>query len=105
MFDVFGHTQERRLERSLIDAYEARIREILPLLDPDRLALAVELATLSLSIRGYGHVKLANHALARVREAELLHRFDRARYPAPAHAAVAGQFRGIAVTSAGQSAR
>ena len=27
-------------------------------------------------MRGYGHVKLANVALARAREAELLHRFD-----------------------------
>ena len=38
---------------------------------------------LPLSMRGYGHVKLANVALARAREAELLHRFDPSRYPRP----------------------
>jgi hypothetical protein len=36
-----------------------------------------------LSVRGFGHVKLANLALARSREAELLHRWDPARHPRP----------------------
>ena len=53
-----------------------------------------------LTIRGYGHVKLANLAIARAREAELLHRFEPERYPRPAGPAVAGQFRGIPRTSA-----
>ena len=52
-----------------------------------------------LSIRGYGHVKLGNLALAKVREAELLHRFDPVRYPKPVAPVKAGQFRGIAVVS------
>ena len=43
-------------------------------------------------MRGYGHVKLANVALARAREAELLHRFDPRRYPRPAVCRQAGQF-------------
>jgi indolepyruvate ferredoxin oxidoreductase len=30
-------------------------------------------------MRGFGHVKLANVALARIREAELLHRFEAPR--------------------------
>ena len=50
-------------------------------------------------MRGFGHVKLANIALARVREAELLHRFDPQRYPRPAGSPVAGQLKGIAVVS------
>jgi len=54
---------------------------------------------LPLSIRGYGHVKLANLALANAREAELLHRFAPQRYPKPARAGEAGQFKGIAVVS------
>ncbi|MDB5872651.1 MAG: pyruvate ferredoxin oxidoreductase [Ramlibacter sp.] len=95
--DIFGRTGERRLERQLITGYMERVRELLPALTPDRLAVACELAALPLSMRGYGHVKLANVALARVREAELLHRFDPAAYPAPTRAPKAGQLRGIAI--------
>ena len=51
-------------------------------------------------MRGYGHVKLANVALARAREAELLHRFDPQRYPRPAAKPAGGQFRGIAIARA-----
>jgi indolepyruvate ferredoxin oxidoreductase len=38
-------------------------------------------------------------ALARVREAELLHRFDPAVYPRPAAGPQAGQLRGIPVVA------
>ena len=76
------------------------MRELLAALTPERLPIAVAVANVPHSIRGYGHVKLANLAIARARESELLHRFDPARYPRPAGAAVAGQFRGIPVTSA-----
>ncbi len=51
-------------------------------------------------IRGYGHVKLANLAIAKARESELLHRFDPARFPRPAGVPAAGQFRGIPVSAA-----
>jgi indolepyruvate ferredoxin oxidoreductase len=50
-------------------------------------------------MRGYGHVKIANIALARAREAELLHRLDARRYPRPPSAPQAGQLRGIAVVA------
>jgi indolepyruvate ferredoxin oxidoreductase len=50
-------------------------------------------------MRGFGHVKLANVALARAREAELLHRFDPQAYPRPAVTREAGQIRGIRVTA------
>ncbi|MFN6998257.1 MAG: hypothetical protein ACK4PH_29065, partial [Aquincola tertiaricarbonis] len=63
------------------------------------LALATQIAAVPQKMRGYGHVKIANVALAKAREAELLHRFDAARYPKPAGAAQAGQFRGIPVVS------
>ncbi|MCC6209407.1 MAG: indolepyruvate ferredoxin oxidoreductase family protein [Burkholderiales bacterium] len=81
--DPFGRTQERRTERALIAAYEARIDELLPLLTPANLPLAVEIAALPEKIRGFGHVKLASLALARASEAGLLHRFSPERYPAP----------------------
>jgi len=111
VFDVFGRSAERRLERGLLAAFEARIDELLAGLPapvapgaPDgaaraRLALAVQIAQVPLAMRGYGHVKLAQVALARAREAELLHRWDPARHPRPAAAARAGQLRGIAVVA------
>jgi indolepyruvate ferredoxin oxidoreductase len=101
--DVFGRTAERRMERELVAAYRARIESLLPALDASRLKAATDIAALPLSMRGFGHVKLANVALARVREAELLHRFDPATYPRPEVKREAGQIRGIAVTSVASS--
>jgi len=98
-FDIFGHTEERRMERALVTQFERRVDELLADLTPDRLPSAIQIAALPLSMRGYGHVKIANVALARAREAELLHRFLPERYPRPASAPTAGQFRGIAVVS------
>ena len=63
--------------------------------------MATDIANLPLSMRGFGHVKLANVALARAREAELLHRFDPAAYPRPGAPAQAGQIRGIPIVNAG----
>ncbi len=83
MLDPFGHTEERRLERQLITDFEARVGELLQGLNAERLALATSIAQLPLLVRGYGHVKLANLALTRAREAELLHRWDAQRYPKP----------------------
>jgi indolepyruvate ferredoxin oxidoreductase len=97
--DVFGRTEERRMERELIERFESRVAELLPQLDAKSLPLAVQVAQVPLSMRGFGHVKLANVALARTREAELLHRLDAARYPAPPRVAQAGQFKGVAVTA------
>ena len=99
-FDPFGRTEERRLERRLITEYEARVDELLAGLDAKTLPVAVAIAEVPRSIRGYGHVKLASLAIARARERELLSRFDPVRYPKPVGPAVAGQFRGIPVTSA-----
>jgi len=97
--DFFGRTEERRLERELIASYCRRIDALLPSLTAERLKTATDIAALPLSMRGFGHVKLANVALARVREAELLHRFDPQTYARPAVTREAGQIRGIRVTA------
>ncbi|WP_374666105.1 indolepyruvate ferredoxin oxidoreductase family protein [Ramlibacter sp.] len=97
--DVFGRTEERRTERALIETYRERVLSLLPALTPERLKTATEIALLPMTIRGFGHVKLANLALARAREAELLHRFDPAQYPQPERTREAGQIRGIRVTA------
>jgi indolepyruvate ferredoxin oxidoreductase len=99
-FDPFGSTEERKLERRLIAEYEARVAELLSGLTPEKSQVAVAVANVPGSIRGYGHVKLASLAIARAREKELLNRFDPERYPRPVGQAVAGQFKGIPVTSA-----
>ncbi|WP_431112956.1 indolepyruvate ferredoxin oxidoreductase family protein [Variovorax paradoxus] len=98
-FDVFGHTQERRTERALIAQFEQRLDDLAAELSCDNQRLAAQIAALPLSIRGFGHVKLASVARAAEREAELLHRFSPQRYPRPGKDAKAGQFKGIAVVS------
>jgi indolepyruvate ferredoxin oxidoreductase len=98
--DLFGRTAERRMERALICEFEARLDALLQDLSAERQSLAAEIAKVPLSMRGFGHVKLANIALARAREAELLHRYNPQRYARPAQAAQAGQIRGIAVVGA-----
>jgi indolepyruvate ferredoxin oxidoreductase len=97
--DPFGHTEERRIERQLIDQLEARIVELAETLTVERQALATQIAAVPMAMRGYGHVKMANVALARVREAELMHRYLPQRYPKPSAPAQAGQIRGIAVVA------
>ena len=104
VFDIFGRTEERRMERELIERFEARVRELLPQLTTGNLRLAVDIAAVPLSMRGFGHVKQAAVVLARVREMELLHRFDAARYPAPPRQPQAGQIKGIPIAKAAPSA-
>jgi indolepyruvate ferredoxin oxidoreductase len=99
MLDLFGRTQERRMERELIAQYRARIDTVSRALSPDKLKIASDIAALPLAMRGFGHVKLANVALARAREAELLHRLDPQSYPRPPESKQAGQIRGIRVTA------
>ena len=93
----------RAAERSpvwkLISRYEERVRELLPQLSVENLKLAADVAAVPLTMRGFGHVKHANVVLARVREAELLHRFNPERYSVPVRQAKAGQLRGIAVVA------
>ena len=71
-FDVFGRTAERRGERQLIADYEQTVALLLDGLSDDRVALAVEIASIPEHIRGYGHVKEAHLHAAKAREATLL---------------------------------
>jgi indolepyruvate ferredoxin oxidoreductase len=104
--DPFGRTDERQMERELIGQFEVRLAELSAELTEQNRPLALQVAAIPLAMRGYGHVKLANVALARVREAELLNRFSPQRYPRPATPALAGQFRGIEIkTAAAQAAQ
>ena len=97
--DPFGRTEERRLERRLIAEYEARVDE-LPRpcwrqrrrRDGDRQSARIDPR---LRPRQAGEPGDCQGARERA-----LNRFDPERYPRPSGPAVAGQFRGIPVTSA-----
>jgi indolepyruvate ferredoxin oxidoreductase len=75
-FDPFGYSAERREERRLIDQYRAIVRRLLIDLAPEKLAAAVQIASIPEGIRGYGHVKARHLTDARALQAELLQRFD-----------------------------
>ena len=55
--DPFGHTAERRLERSLGRMYSAMIEALLPTLAASNHAAAVKLAGIGSEVRGFGHIK------------------------------------------------
>jgi indolepyruvate ferredoxin oxidoreductase len=76
-FDPFGWTRHRRLERALVAEYEATVEELLARLAPDTRELAVEIASVPESIRGFDLVKERHLEQARARQQELLARFRR----------------------------
>jgi indolepyruvate ferredoxin oxidoreductase len=70
--DIFGYTEERKMERALIGEYKASIEEVLRLLNADNAAVAVEIARIPEIIKGYGHVKQRNVQAARVKWTALM---------------------------------
>ncbi|GIZ13810.1 indolepyruvate ferredoxin oxidoreductase family protein [Pseudomonas sp. NCCP-436] len=70
-FDLFGYSAERRLERELIEEYEANVAYLLGELKADNYRTALALAELPEQIRGYGHVKEASVARAREQAGQL----------------------------------
>ncbi|MDZ4253769.1 MAG: indolepyruvate ferredoxin oxidoreductase family protein [Sulfuritalea sp.] len=75
--DPFGWMAERRQERQLIAEYEASIESLLPRLDREGLAAAIEIAALPDCIRGYGPVKQRSIAQFQARRAELVARLGK----------------------------
>jgi len=71
-FDPFGHSEDRLLERRLLEDYEAVLDEIPQWLNPDTIGMAVELASLPETIRGYGPLKKQAATAADLRRKELL---------------------------------
>ncbi|MFG6431562.1 indolepyruvate ferredoxin oxidoreductase family protein [Roseateles sp. LYH14W] len=71
-FDVFGYTEERRMERRWIANYRAGVDKALAGLSAETLPTAVELARVPEDIRGYGHVKARHETAARARWDALL---------------------------------
>jgi indolepyruvate ferredoxin oxidoreductase len=70
--DVFGYSEERKMERALIVEYREMIEGLLAGLNLDNVANAVELANLPEQVRGFGHVKEAAVEKFRAEKARLL---------------------------------
>ena len=83
-FDLFGRTEERRMERRLIAEFEETVGEILDLLAPANHEEAVALASVPESIKGFGHVKLRSVEAATKRAAKLAAEFRADAGAAPA---------------------
>ena len=83
--DPFRGNAERRLDASLVQAYERDIDALLRDLDKDRLALALRIASLPARIRGYGHVREAQADTANAERERLMldwrHAVDGTRDP------------------------
>ena len=74
-FDPFGRSVERQTERRLIADYEGLLDEFARSLTAGNHSLAVALAQIPEKIRGFGHVKDRQIAIARAEEAALLARY------------------------------
>ena len=77
-FDPAGRTAHRLRERALITEYEATLMELLEGLTPERHDLAVAIARIPESIRGFDTVKERHIEEAKAQEAELLAAFRQA---------------------------
>ena len=73
--DPFGHGEERRTERALIEEYREAIESLLPHISRENYARAVTIAALPDSVRGFGHVKRAAIGPYRKQLADLVRRF------------------------------
>ena len=74
-YDIFGKTEERKMERALVSEYMGVLEEICQNLHTDNLELAVQIADLPRDIRGFGHVKEKAVADVKKQEAKLLAKF------------------------------
>jgi indolepyruvate ferredoxin oxidoreductase len=81
--DLFGWSQERRMERKLRTDFERLLDEIVVKLAPENYECAIALASLPDKIRGFGHVKLQTIEKTKVDEAALLARFRDETVPQP----------------------
>ncbi|CUH62616.1 indolepyruvate ferredoxin oxidoreductase [Thalassovita gelatinovora] len=75
-FDPFGRSEERKMERALIQQYEADMGKLAQSLSPETMDAAVALAELPLQIRGFGPVKAQNETKASKQREALLDRIS-----------------------------
>ncbi len=79
--DPFGWTAERKAERALRDRYLCDIASLLPDLSKENYELAVEIAELPDTVRGYGHVKEAAMNIADAKRVDLFAQWPKGHSP------------------------
>lgn len=75
-FDVFGLTEERKMERRLIGEYKAWVTVAIDGLSADNIEIATQIAALPDDIRGFGPVKHESVEKAKARYEILRKRFE-----------------------------
>ena len=78
-FDIFGKTDERKMERQLIADYEASVEKLLAGLNAENHSYAIQIASMPEHIRGYGHVKLRHLEDVKANEEALWQNFNNPR--------------------------
>ena len=81
ILDPFRNSDERKLERRLLSEFEADIEELIQRLAPGTHALAVRIAGLPETIKGYGRVKEASAAEAAKARAAALQQLRATKAP------------------------
>jgi indolepyruvate ferredoxin oxidoreductase len=76
-FDPFGRTDERRIERALVDEYPVLVDRVLSHLDAGNADEARGVLHLADQIRGFNSVKLANVASYRAQVTVALEVYER----------------------------
>ena len=74
-FDIFGRTEERKAERAHRDDYMATLQHVIDGLNIENHELAIDIAGLPLSVRGFGHVWEQNRQVAETRHSALMASF------------------------------
>ncbi|MFT5136061.1 MAG: indolepyruvate ferredoxin oxidoreductase [Arenicella sp.] len=74
--DIFSYSEERKMERRLINELNATIDALISGLNAEKQQHAIEIIELVLDVRGYGHVKEANYAKYQLRLAQQLKRYQ-----------------------------
>jgi indolepyruvate ferredoxin oxidoreductase len=84
--DIFGMTEERKMERRLLAEYEAGLAKIVSGITPQRLPTAIQIAAIPQKIRGFGQIKEASVGPAKAEEKALWSRWEKAveKTPVPA---------------------
>lgn len=74
--DVFGYSKERREERETIEWFKALVLKTASEMDDTNHDIAIQIVQVPMKIRGYGHVKSANLALAKAKTKTLTRQFN-----------------------------
>ncbi len=81
VFDPLARQAESRANRALVQAYEEDVAVLIANLSPENHEIAVEIAALADTVRGFGSVRSANAKRAQARREPLMRSFAASRLP------------------------